>query len=155
MQTDDGRDVRLPGDYLAHAEHGYAMTGHVSQGDRRSDLPARDARARRREWAYVAGSRQRMTSGLRVHHEPDGEDALERAWSRSQAKRSRSTWWIRLGRRGDGGRARRLMATPERLIARAEELRAAREQVRAELSMARPNGELARVAEQRDGRGAG
>jgi ATP-dependent exoDNAse (exonuclease V) alpha subunit len=79
--TDDGREVRLPADYLRHAEHGYAMTGHVSQGTTvdRAYLLATPERGGR-EWAYVAGSRQRIDLEVyAVHHEPERlEEALAR-----------------------------------------------------------------------------
>lgn len=32
IRTDDGREVLLPADYLEHAHHGFAITGHISQG---------------------------------------------------------------------------------------------------------------------------
>jgi len=89
--ADDRRRLTLPADYLVHAHHGYAVTGHASQGGtvERSYLLASPARGGK-EWAYVAGSRHRI--GLRVyltHHEPaEAEAALARSWARVQAKRT-------------------------------------------------------------------
>ncbi|WP_217914737.1 MobF family relaxase [Miltoncostaea marina] len=89
LWTDDGREVVLPAVYLRHAERGYAMTGHVSQGTTvdRTYLLATPERGGT-EWAYVAGSRQRIDLEVYAIH-PDPETlavALERAWSRTQAK---------------------------------------------------------------------
>jgi conjugative relaxase-like TrwC/TraI family protein len=88
LRTDEGRTVRLPAAYLEYIEHGYAATGHVSQGETvdRIYLLASGGRGGR-EWAYVAGNRHRID--LRVFSVGDGgcECALAAAWSRSQAKR--------------------------------------------------------------------
>ena len=87
--TDHGEIVRIPADYLAHARHGYALTGHVSQGESvdRTFVLASPERGGA-EWAYVAASRQRHDLQVFVvHHEAENvEEALARAWSRSQAK---------------------------------------------------------------------
>ena len=87
--TDHGETIRIPADYLAHARHGYALTGHVSQGESvdRTFVLASPERGGA-EWAYVAGSRQRHDLQVFVvHHEAENvEEALARAWSRSQAK---------------------------------------------------------------------
>ncbi len=87
--TDEGRQVHLPGDYLAHAHHAYATTGNVSQGATvdYTFLLASPARGGR-EWAYVAGSRQRIDlRAYLTHHDPEGaRGALAAAWERSQAK---------------------------------------------------------------------
>ena len=58
--TDHGEIVRLPADYLAHARHGFALTGHVSQGESvdRTFVLASPERGGA-EWAYAAASRQR------------------------------------------------------------------------------------------------
>jgi conjugative relaxase-like TrwC/TraI family protein len=89
LWTDDGREVALPADYLRHAEHGYAMTGHVSQGTTvdRTYLLATPERGGK-EWAYVAGSRQRIDLEVyAIHHDPEALGvALESAWTRTQAK---------------------------------------------------------------------
>ncbi len=89
IRTDDGRNVRLPADYLEHAHHAYAITGHISQGVTvdRTYLLASPERGGR-EWGYVAASRHRID--LRVHtigESPDQAiDALTRGWERTQAK---------------------------------------------------------------------
>jgi hypothetical protein len=153
LLTDHGETVRIPAGYLAHARHGYALTGHVSQGESvdRTFVLASPERGGT-EWAYVAGSRQRHDLQVFVtHHEAERvEEALARAWSRSQAKSLALDLVDPAQResaidavRGDLG-----AATPERLIARAEELRAAREVAR-EAAAAVPNHELAREAELR------
>ncbi|WP_217913838.1 MobF family relaxase [Miltoncostaea marina] len=99
--TDDGREVWLPADYLRHAMHGYAMTGHVSQGATvdRTYLLATSERGGR-EWAYVAGSRHRLDLEVfAVHHEPERlAQALERTWSRTQAAGLAIDLGERLGR---------------------------------------------------------
>jgi hypothetical protein len=87
--TDDGLAVQLPEHYLAHAHHGYAITGHTSQGAtvERTYLLATPERGGA-EWAYVASTRQRVDLRVfAVHHDPERlEDALARAWWRSDAK---------------------------------------------------------------------
>jgi len=89
LWTDDGREVALPADYLRHAEYGYAMTGHISQGTTvdRTYLLATPERGGK-EWAYVAGSRQRIDLDVyAIHTDPEAlGPALERAWVRTQAK---------------------------------------------------------------------
>ena len=89
IRTDDGRSIHLPKRYLAHVEHGYAQTGHASQGatvDHTYVLasPARGGR----EWGYVAGSRQRIDLRVyAVHHDrEEARNELEHTWLRSQAK---------------------------------------------------------------------
>ena len=151
--TDHGETIRIPADYLTHARHGYALTGHVSQGESvdRTFVLASPERGGA-EWAYVAGSRQRHDLQVFVvHYEAENvEDALARAWSRSQAK-SLALDLVDPADRGspmDAVRADLDAATPERLIARAEELRAARASARSETASV-PNQELARVAELR------
>jgi ATP-dependent exoDNAse (exonuclease V) alpha subunit len=61
VRTDDGRRVDLPADYLEHAHHGYAITGHASQGATvdRTFLLASPERGSA-EWGYVAASRHRI-----------------------------------------------------------------------------------------------
>ena len=151
--TDHGETIRIPADYLTHARHGYALTGHVSQGESvdRTFVLASPERGGA-EWAYVAGSRQRHDLQVFVvHHEAQNvEEALARAWSRSQAK-SLALDLVDPADRGsatDAARGDIAGATPERLIARASELRAARESARHEAALV-PNHELARVAELR------
>ncbi|MGE0027250.1 MAG: MobF family relaxase [Thermoleophilia bacterium] len=89
LWTDDGREVALPAGYLRHAEHGYAMTGHVSQGTtvERTYLLATPERGGR-EWAYVAGSRHRIDLEVYAIHTNPGmlRIVLERAWSRTHMK---------------------------------------------------------------------
>ena len=78
-----------PPDYLEHAHHGYALTGHVSQGAtvERTYLLATPERGGA-EWAYVAASRHRID--LRVYlsaDEPErAAEALAERWERRQAK---------------------------------------------------------------------
>jgi len=87
--TDEGRQVHLPADYLAHAHHAYATTGNVSQGATvdHTFLLASPARGGR-EWAYVAGSRQRVDlRAYLTHHDTDAaREALAAAWERSHGK---------------------------------------------------------------------
>ncbi len=149
--TDHGETIRIPADYLTHARHGYALTGHVSQGESvdRTFVLASPERGGA-EWAYVAGSRQRHDLQVFVtHHEAEGmEEALARAWSRSQAKALALDLVEPAARESamDAVRADIDAATPERLIARVKELRAARESARSE-AVSVSNLELARVAE--------
>jgi hypothetical protein len=90
LRTDEGRIVRLPSAYLPYTEYGYAVTGHVSQGETidRVYLLAAVGRGGT-EWAYVAGSRHRID--LRVYAVGRDEqrmvDTLGATWSQSQAKR--------------------------------------------------------------------
>ena len=130
--TDHGEIVRLPAGYLGHARHGYALTGHVSQGesvDRTFVLASPDRGGA--EWAYVAASRHRHDLQVFVVHHDAGEieTALARAWSRSQGK-SLALDLVAPERRDAVMRAVRADvdgATPERLLALSEELRAERE----------------------------
>ncbi len=90
LRADDARVIQLPADYLDHAHHGYALTGHVSQGSTvdRTFLLASPERGGA-EWAYVAGSRHRID--LRVYVSADDPEraaaALGATWERRQAKR--------------------------------------------------------------------
>jgi conjugative relaxase-like TrwC/TraI family protein len=90
LLIDGGRQVVLPPDYLEHAHHAYALTGHVSQGAtvERTYLLASPERGGA-EWAYVAASRHRIDLRLyATHTDPEGGlQALEHAWARRQAKR--------------------------------------------------------------------
>ena len=78
-----------PSDYLGDVHHGYALTGHISQGAtvERTYLLATPERGGA-EWAYVAATRQRVDLAVFVvHHEPERlEAALARSWGRSDAK---------------------------------------------------------------------
>ncbi len=89
VRPDDGATLRLPEQYLGDVHHGYALTGHVSQGTtvERTYLLATPERGGR-EWAYVAASRQRVELMLfAVHHDAEQlEAALARSWGRSDAK---------------------------------------------------------------------
>ncbi|MGE0027604.1 MAG: MobF family relaxase [Thermoleophilia bacterium] len=150
LLTDHDETIRIPADYLAHARHGYALTGHVSQGESvdRTFVLASPERGGA-EWAYVAGSRQRHDLQVFVtHHEAEGvEEALARAWSRSQAKSLALELVDPAARESamDAVRGNLDGATPERLIARVEELRAARASARDGATGA-PNHQLVRVA---------
>jgi hypothetical protein len=90
LRADDGRRIELPADYLTHAHHGYALTGHASQGASvgRTFLLASPERGGA-EWAYVAGSRHRID--LRVYavakEVEQAAHALASTWERRQAKR--------------------------------------------------------------------
>ena len=133
--TDHGEAIRIPADYLAHARHGYALTGHVSQGESvdRTFVLASPERGGA-EWAYVAGSRQRHDLLVFVvHHEAENvEEALVRAWSRSQAKSLALDMVDPADRSAAMDAARRdtAAATPERVVARRDELQAARHEAR-------------------------
>jgi hypothetical protein len=89
LLADDGRLIALPPEYLEHAQYGYALTGHASQGATvdRTYLLASPERGGA-EWAYVAASRQRID--LRVYlsaEEPErAAGALGERWERRQAK---------------------------------------------------------------------
>lgn len=87
VRSDDGRRVELPADYLEHAHHGYAITGHASQGATvdRTFLLARPDRGST-EWGYVAASRHRVDLQVYVAG-ADREtvrDELARAWNRGK-----------------------------------------------------------------------
>ena len=80
LQTDAGRTVEIPPDYLERGriELGYAITGHASQGitlDRAFVLaPASGAR---QEWGYVAFSRARLQTRIyAVERDLDPDDHL-------------------------------------------------------------------------------
>jgi conjugative relaxase-like TrwC/TraI family protein len=123
LLTDEGRRVALPPEYLEHAHHGYAVSGHVSQGAtcERTFLLATPERGGA-EWAYVAASRHRIELSLYAPA-PDAEpvaEALSRAWERRQAK---SLALDRIEGRADGAstEARRAAGAPVRLDALREE----------------------------------
>ncbi len=88
LVTDHGDQVRLPAVYLADAHHGYALTGHVSQGETvdRTFVLASPERGGA-EWAYVAASRHRHDLQVFAVHPDLGEveQALGHAWARTRA----------------------------------------------------------------------
>jgi conjugative relaxase-like TrwC/TraI family protein len=147
--TDDDAAVRLPAEYLENAHHGYAITGHISQGATvdRTYLLATAERGGA-EWAYVASTRQRVDlSVFAVHHDPEHlEAALARSWGRSDAKHlaldlARSDARDRAIVAADGELERLL---PERLIACLRDLRERRARTRAEARSA--TGEIRKLA---------
>ncbi len=92
LRADDGRLIVLPSDYLEHAHHGYALTGHVSQGAtvERTYLLASPERGGA-EWAYVAASRHRMD--LRVYASlPTSPSGRPRPWPSAGGAARPSTW---------------------------------------------------------------
>jgi hypothetical protein len=147
--TDDGLPVALPEHYLAHAHHGYAITGHTSQGAtvERTYLLASPERGGA-EWAYVASTRQRVDLCVfAVHDDPERlADALARAWSRSGAKHLALDLAAADARAGAIRDARGELegVLPEQLAERARALRAARSRAREESRAA--TGEGARRA---------
>ena len=147
--ADDGVAVRLSAEYLENAHHGYAITGHTSQGATvdRTYLLATPERGGA-EWAYVASTRQRVDLAVFVvHHEPERlEAALARSWGRSDAKHLA----LDLAR-GDArdhavvaadGELERVL--PERLVARLRDLRERRD--RARVTARGPTGESRKLA---------
>ena len=129
--------MRLPEAYLSDVHHGYALTGHISQGAtvERTYLLATPERGGR-EWAYVASTRQRVDLLLfALHHEPDRlAAALARSWQRSDAKNmaidladatSRSTAVFAAHAELDRGLPERLGTTVAALRGRREEARVA------------------------------
>jgi hypothetical protein len=137
LRTDDGREVRLPFGYLEHAHHGYALTGHISQGATvdRTYLLATPERGGA-EWAYVATTRQRLDLAVFVvHHEPERlEEALARAWGRSDAKHLALDLAVATDRDAAAADAYAELgrSLPERLLNRHEALMAARGHLRTE-----------------------
>ena len=80
FRTDAGEEITLPPDYLRRkgtVDHGYALTGHKSQGQTsRRTVVAIDPSAER-EWSYVVASRARAAT--RVYAVDPGPDPeLER-----------------------------------------------------------------------------
>lgn len=136
VRTDEGAFVSLPAQYLGDVHHGYALTGHISQGAtvERTYLLATPDRGGR-EWAYVASTRQRVDlTVFAVHHEPERmEAALARSWERSNAKD------LALDLASADHRSAAVSATqgeierwlPERLMTRVGALRDRREDARA------------------------
>jgi hypothetical protein len=84
VRTDDGRDVMLPGWYVAGqgferpwVDHGYAITGHKTQGLTGDDFGVRPSTRADAHWAYVAASRHRFDVRLYLVEEltaPDHDD---------------------------------------------------------------------------------
>jgi conjugative relaxase-like TrwC/TraI family protein len=67
IRTDEGKTVTLPGWYVAGqgferpwVEHGYAITGHKTQGLSGDDFGVRPSTHADAHWAYVAASRHRF-----------------------------------------------------------------------------------------------
>jgi ATP-dependent exoDNAse (exonuclease V) alpha subunit len=136
VRTDEGAAVRLPEHYLGDVHHGYALTGHISQGAtvERTYLLATPDRGGK-EWAYVAATRQRIDLALfAVHHEPERmEIALARSWGRSDAKRLALDLADAAGRASAEAAAGNDLerALPERSEAIADALQSQRVQTRA------------------------
>ncbi len=135
VRTDEAAEVRLPTQYLADAHHGYALTGHVSQGTTvdRTYLLATPERGGK-EWAYVAASRQRVDLFLfAVHHEPERQEAaLARSWGRSDAKQLALDHvdGVSYGEAVRAARSELEQSLPERMAARIRVLRQLREDAR-------------------------
>jgi ATP-dependent exoDNAse (exonuclease V) alpha subunit len=89
VRTDDGRRVELPADYLEHVRHGYAITGHASQGVTvdRTFLLATPERGSA-EWGYVAASRHRVDLQVYVAGADRAvvRDELAQSWNRVTEK---------------------------------------------------------------------
>ncbi len=136
VRTDEGVTVRLPEHYLGDVQHGYALTGHISQGATvdRTYLLATAERGGR-EWAYVAASRHRLDLAVfAVHHDPARmEIGLARSWERSDAKRLALDLVDAVGRSSAEAAAGNDLARalPERLEATVEALHSRRVQKRA------------------------
>jgi conjugative relaxase-like TrwC/TraI family protein len=84
IKTDEGRQVVLPGWYVAGqgferpwVDHGYAITGHKTQGLSGDDFGVRPSTRADAHWAYVAASRHRFDLRLYLVEEltaPDPQD---------------------------------------------------------------------------------
>jgi conjugative relaxase-like TrwC/TraI family protein len=84
IRTDEGREVTLPGWYVAGqgferpwVDHGYAITGHKTQGLSGDDFGVRPSTRADAHWAYVAASRHRFDLRLYLVEEltaPDHDD---------------------------------------------------------------------------------
>jgi len=84
IRTDEGQDVTLPGWYVAGrgyerpwVDHGYAVTGHKTQGLSGDDFGVRPSTRADAHWAYVAASRHRFDLRLYLVEEltaPDHDD---------------------------------------------------------------------------------
>jgi conjugative relaxase-like TrwC/TraI family protein len=84
VRTDEGKTVTLPGWYVAGrgferpwVDHGYAVTGHKTQGLSGDDFGVRPSTRADAHWAYVAASRHRFDLRLYLVEElavPDHDD---------------------------------------------------------------------------------
>jgi conjugative relaxase-like TrwC/TraI family protein len=84
IRTDHGKTVALPGWYVAGqgferpwVDHGYAITGHKTQGLSGDDFGVRPSTRADAHWAYVAASRHRFDLRLYLVEEltaPDPQD---------------------------------------------------------------------------------
>jgi conjugative relaxase-like TrwC/TraI family protein len=81
IKTDDGREVTLPGWYVAGqgferpwVDHGYAITGHKTQGLTGDDFGVRPSTRADAQWAYVAASRHRFEVRLYLVEELERGD---------------------------------------------------------------------------------
>jgi conjugative relaxase-like TrwC/TraI family protein len=83
IRTDEGKKVVLPGWYVAGrghddqpwVDHGYAITGHKTQGLTGDDFGVRPSTQADAQWSYVAASRHRFD--LRLYLVEDLERAAE------------------------------------------------------------------------------
>ena len=83
IRTDEGKTVRLPGWYVAGrghddqpwVDHGYAITGHKTQGLTGGDFGVRPSTQADAQWSYVAASRHRFD--LRLYLVENLERAAE------------------------------------------------------------------------------
>lgn len=75
ITTDDGRIVQLDRDYIGagHADYGYSITGHKSQGQTTTATLVLADDVMSREWAYVAASRAEESTRWYVVDCPDPE----------------------------------------------------------------------------------
>jgi hypothetical protein len=79
MTTDEGKTVALPGWYVAGrghddqpwVDHGYAITGHKTQGLTGDDFGVRPSTRADAHWTYVAASRHRFEVRLYLVEELD------------------------------------------------------------------------------------
>jgi hypothetical protein len=79
ITTDDGKVVTLPGWYVAGrghddqpwVDHGYAITGHKTQGLTGDDFGVRPSTRADAHWSYVAASRHRIDLRLYLVEELD------------------------------------------------------------------------------------
>jgi conjugative relaxase-like TrwC/TraI family protein len=81
IRTDEGREVTLPGWYVAGrgyerpwVDHGYAVTGHKTQGLTGDDFGVRPSTRADAQWAYVAASRHRFEIRLYLVEELERGD---------------------------------------------------------------------------------
>jgi conjugative relaxase-like TrwC/TraI family protein len=84
IRTNEGRTVTLPGWYVAGqgferpwVDHGYAITGHKTQGLTGDDFGVRPSTRADAHWAYVAASRHRFDLRLYLVEEvavPESDD---------------------------------------------------------------------------------